>query len=140
MRRLAILILAGLAIAPAHAMYLQAPSAVDPTVVVTNETGASATLSWQTTVPRIALSPVRTVEVPADAEAWQAPQGFFLFDEVMAGAAVENVLYISLLGADGSIVRQVVLDDEIALPPTALEDLVLHLTIAEDGTLHAAID
>ncbi|MEQ9811303.1 MAG: hypothetical protein RLO50_00870 [Azospirillaceae bacterium] len=128
---------------PVKALYLQAPSAVDPTVLVTNESGAAVTLTWQTTVPRVALSPPRTVEVPADAAGWRAPQGFFLFSQALVGderATLENVVYVSLLGPDGSVTQQIVLDDEIALSPEALEALVLHLTIAADGALSAAIE
>jgi len=144
-RPIAVMLLAGLSLGPVLApasippAYSGAGHAFDPAVFVSNASGDAVTLSWQTEVPGLALSPVRRVEVPAAAEGWRAPEGFFLFGAPDGGLAEENVVYVSLHDDAGGIAAQRVLDDEIDLDPAALERLTLHISIATDGGLTAEI-
>ncbi|MEQ9811302.1 MAG: hypothetical protein RLO50_00865 [Azospirillaceae bacterium] len=134
------LLIAGLAQASIPPAYSGAGHLFDPAIVVNNGTAAPARLAWQTEMPGLALSPARMAAVPAAARDWTAPQGFFLFGGADGGVAAENVLYLSLLDADGGVLAQLVLDDELAVDPATLESLALHVTIAADGALAAALD
>ena len=112
---------------------------VDPPVYVTNLTGAPVALQWQTLAPNTALAPVRGSLVPVDATAALADEGLFWFVEPATGDPVENVVFVSIVDADGAILSQAVMEQEIAETLVAVEATALHITIEADGALTLSI-
>jgi len=115
------------------------PQGVDPPVLVTNLSGNPVELQWQTVAGSSALSPVRGASVPADVTEALADDGLFWFYDPADGGAVENVVFVSIIDADGAILSQVVLEEEIAGTIEAIEETALHITIGTDGTLDLSV-
>ena len=111
----------------------------DPPVYVTNLTDAPVALQWQTLVPNTALAPVRGSLVPADATNALADEGLFWFYDPAAEGPVENVVFVSIIDADGAFVSQVVMEEEIAGTLATEEETALHITIEADGTLTLSV-
>jgi len=114
-------------------------AAADPPVLVTNLSGDPVELQWQTVHPNVALSPARGALVPAAATDAVADRGLFWFYDSANGGTVENVVFVSIVDADGAILTQVVMDEEIAGTLETVEETALHITIELDGTLTLAI-
>ena len=115
------------------------PVGMDPPVLVTNLSGDRVELQWQTVQPSAALSPLRGTSVPVDAIEAFADEGLFWFYDPADGGAVKNVVFVSIVDADGTILSQVVMEAEISGTLEAVEETVLHITIETDGELTLSI-
>ena len=111
----------------------------DPPVLVTNLSGDPVELQWQTVHPNAALSPVRGTLVPVDAIEAFADEGLFWFYDPADGGSVENVVFVSIVDANGAILSQVVMEEQITGTLEAVEETVLHITIETDGALTLSI-
>ena len=114
-------------------------ASVDPPVFVTNLSDTPVALQWQTVQPNTALSPVRGATIPEGATEALAAEGLFWFYDPANGDAVENVVFVSIVDADGAILNQVVMEEEIAGTIEAIEETALHITIGTDGTLDLSV-
>lgn len=133
---LAVVLTASLSSLRADAMFGRR---ADPPVFVTNLSGAPVELQWQTVQPNTALSPVRGATIPEGATEALAAEGLFWFYDPADGEAVENVVFVSMVDADGAILTQAVMEEEIAGTLQAVEATALHITIEMDGELTLAI-
>ena len=115
------------------------PVGIDPPVLITNLSGNPVELQWQTVHPNAALSPVRGASVPVDAMGAFADEGLFWFYDPADGGTVENIVFVSIVDADGTILSQVVMEEEISGTLEAVEETVLHITIETDGTLALSV-
>ncbi len=113
-------------------------TAFDPPVYVTNLSGAAVELQWQTVLPDKALSPSRGGKIQSDAASVLADEGLFWFADVTGGKTLENVVFVSIVDAKGSIVSQSVLDAEIAGVLGTVEATALHIVVEADSTLTLA--
>ncbi|MEO1224348.1 MAG: hypothetical protein AAFX92_08965 [Pseudomonadota bacterium] len=131
-----VLVTGSLLNAPAAAA---AAASVDPPVFVTNLSGAPVELQWQTVQPDAALSPVRGATISESATEALAEEGLFWFYDPADGGAVENIVFVSIVDANGAILSQVVMEEEIAGTLQTVEETALHITIEMDGALTLAI-
>jgi len=132
----AVVLTASLSNLPADAMFGRR---ADPPVFVTNLSGAPVELQWQTVQPNTALSPVRGATIPEGATEALAEDGLFWFYDPADGGAVENIVFVSIVDANGAILSQVVMEEEIAGTLETVEETALHITIEMDGKLTLAI-
>ncbi|MEM6582308.1 MAG: hypothetical protein AAF699_13585 [Pseudomonadota bacterium] len=107
----------------------------DPPIVMTNLSGLPATVVWQTLVPNRALTPQRGTLVAADADSTQSEEGFFLLYDRDQPDEINNVLFISILGEDDSLVTQelMVIDESVDLK--RLHQRGIAIVVAADGSL-----
>ncbi len=112
--------------------------AYDPPVYVTNLSGTVVDLQWQTVLPDRVLSPVRGGRIQPGATALRADEGLFWFADVAGGKSLKNVVFVSIVDANGAIVSQSVLDAEIAGVLGTVEATALHIVVEADGTLTLA--
>ncbi|MEM9435314.1 MAG: hypothetical protein AAGA12_15455 [Pseudomonadota bacterium] len=113
--------------------------ALDPPVFLTNLSGNPVELQWQTVVANLALSPLRGTSVPVDVKETPADEGLFWFHDPSTGNAVENTVFVSIVGSDGTILAQKVMEEEIAGTLSTVEDTALQITIETDGALTLSI-
>ncbi len=110
----------------------------DPPVYVTNLSGAAVDLQWQTVLPDKVLSPARGGKIQPGATALRADEGLFWFADVAGGKPLKNVVFVSIVDSNGSIVSQSVLDAEIAGMLDTIEATALHIVVEADSTLTLA--
>jgi len=106
--------------------------AIDPPAYVTNQSAAPVKVVWQTVWPHKALSPKREATVPAGAADLKAERGVFWYVDPASGKAVDNMVFVSVVGADGKQLSQSVLDEAIADSLAAAEAKALHVTVGAD--------
>ncbi|MEO1224345.1 MAG: hypothetical protein AAFX92_08950 [Pseudomonadota bacterium] len=114
-------------------------ASVDPPVFVTNLSDAPVALQWQTVQPDSALSPIRGATIAENAMATRAEEGLFWFYDPADEGPVENVVFVSIVDADGAFLSQVVMEEEIAGTLATVEETALHITIEADMTLTLSI-
>ena len=112
---------------------------LDPPVFVTNLSGNPVELQWQTVGSNSALSPLRGASVPVDVTEALADEGLFWFYDPADVETVENTVFVSIVDADGAILSQVVMEEEIAGTIEAIEETALHITVEADGTLTLSV-
>ncbi|MEM8564262.1 MAG: hypothetical protein AAGF57_18635 [Pseudomonadota bacterium] len=107
----------------------------DPPIFMTNLTGLPATIVWQTLVPNRALTPQRGTLVAADADSTQSEEGFFILYDRDQPNEINNVLFISILGEDDSLVTQelMVIDENVDLKH--LHQKGIEIVVTADGSL-----
>ncbi|MEO1224344.1 MAG: hypothetical protein AAFX92_08945 [Pseudomonadota bacterium] len=134
----AVLLAGSLSSLPAAGM-LNVYSRADPPVFVTNLSGNPVELQWQTVVPNTVLSPPRGATIAVGASATLADEGLFWFHDPASESPVENVVFVSIVDANGAILSQVVMDEEIAGTLATVEATALHITIDADGSLTLSV-
>jgi len=110
----------------------------DPPLFVTNESGEAVTLAWQTSRPGVALSPPRQAGVAAGAADHRIEPGlFWIVDGAGESLQVDNVVYLSLVDADGGFAHQVAMGVEFFTSLAEVKRTALAVTIDAEGTITA---
>jgi len=105
---------------------------------VTNESGEAVTLAWQTSRPGVALSPPRQAGVAAGAADHRIEPGlFWIVDGAGESLQVDNVVYLSLVDADGGFAHQVAMGVEFFTSLAEVKRTALAVTIDAEGTITA---
>jgi len=111
---------------------------VDPPLFVTNESGEAITLAWQTSRPGVRLSPPRQAEVAAGASDHRIDPGlFWIVDGAGESLQADNVVYLSLVDADGGYAQQLALGVEIFADLAEVKRSALAVTIGAHGAITA---
>jgi len=107
----------------------QVVAPVDPPVYITNQSAGPVKVMWQTVWPHKALSPQREATVPAGAADLKARRGVIWYVHPGSGKAVENMLFVSIVDANGRQIAQKAADEAVTGPLAALEAKALHITV-----------
>ena len=105
---------------------------VDPPVFITNQSAAPVKVMWQTVWPHKALSPPREATVPAGAVDQKARRGVIWYVHPGSEKPVENMLFVSIVDANGRQVAQKSADEAVTGPLGAVEAKALHVTVDPD--------
>jgi len=112
---------------------------VDPPLHVTNESGQTVRLVWQTVEPGVRLSPPRSAEIPAGAKNKRIAKGLYwiLSGDSPEGVFVDNVVFLSIADDSGGYKSQVPLKAEVFTQLDDLRKVALGITIGTDGSIRA---
>jgi len=132
---------AGAVPAAGQGMFDPVQGLYDPPLFVTNHSDRAVSLQWQTTIPGMALSPVRSATVEAGATAHRIDPGLFWIVTGKATAdaelLVDNNVYVSRLDDDRFVTQSVLKVTEFATLPDVLHS-ALAVTIDADGGITLA--
>ena len=106
--------------------------AIDPPVYVTNKSAGPVKVMWQTVWPHKALSPPREATVPAGAVDQKARRGVIWYVHPGSEKPVENMLFVSIVDANGRQIAQKSADEAVTGPLGAVEAKALHVTVNPD--------
>jgi len=117
---------------PTFGTIMAPPAPTDPPIYISNQSAAPVKVVWQTVWPHKALSPQREATVPAGAADLKADRGVFWYVDPASGKAVDNMVFVSVVGTDGKQLSQSVLDEAIADSLAVAEAKALHVTVGAD--------
>lgn len=115
---------------------------LDPPVIVTNMSDKPVTLSWQTSLPGIALSPARSATIPAGARNKRIVPGLFWVLHKEKGSPplvlVDNYVYVSSLDGKGDVLDQAVLKADAFTSLSDVRKAALSVIISDSGKISLA--
>lgn len=124
----------------AHASLILA-KLVDPPILASNLSGKPVTLTWQTIVPGVALTPPRSATIAAGARDEQIEPGITWIverrDDGKVKFPLDNYVYVSRVD-DGQYLAQAVLKSEIFVSTVDIEKHALRVTVDADGRITLA--
>ncbi len=105
---------------------------IDPPIYISNQSAAPVKVMWQTVWPRKALSPPREATIPSGAVDLKAERGVFWHDDPRSARVVDNMIFVTVLGADGKLLAQKAVDEAIVDSFAAVEAKALYVTVGAD--------